>query len=412
MAGSSLERARAQVAESLRARRAEIEQATLTRVRAITDPVTQADPEYAHGLRVAVSAAIEHGLTALERSQDRPPPVPPVLLAQARLAARAGVSLDTVLRRYFAGYTLFGDFVIAEAEQGALLRGSAFQRLLRGQAVLFDRVVAAVSEEYSREEPAQLVNSEQYRADQIQRLLAGELLDTAKLAYDFEAWHLGAIAFGPGSAEALSELAECFGHRLLLVRREESMAWAWFGARQKPDPGDFARIASRVWPAEASLSLGEPSRGLAGWRLSHRQAKAALPAALRGRGGVVRYADVALVASMLRDDLLITSLHELYLAPLGEERDGGAVARETLRAYFTAERNVSSAAAALGVNRQTVANRLRSIEERLGRPLTTCTADLEAALRLEDLGMPVTSAGDPPNGLPDSRKTPVKVSNF
>jgi hypothetical protein len=33
-----------------------------------------------------------------------------------RLAARKGVRLDTVLRRYLAGYTLFGDFLIEETE--------------------------------------------------------------------------------------------------------------------------------------------------------------------------------------------------------------------------------------------------------------------------------------------------------
>ena len=45
----------------------------------------------------------------------REAPVPVALLAQARLAARVGVSLDAVLRRYFAGYTLLGDFLIEEA---------------------------------------------------------------------------------------------------------------------------------------------------------------------------------------------------------------------------------------------------------------------------------------------------------
>jgi DNA-binding PucR family transcriptional regulator len=94
---------------------------------------------------------------------------------------------------------------------------------------------------------------------------------------------------------------------------------------------------------------------------------------------------------MLGDDLLTTSLRRLYLAPLSDERDGGAVLRETLRAYFAADRNGASAAAALRVTRQTVNNRLRVIEERLERPLSACATELEAALRLDDLGdAPVT----------------------
>jgi DNA-binding PucR family transcriptional regulator len=72
----------------------------------------------------------------------------------------------------------------------------------------------------------------------------------------------------------------------------------------------------------------------------------------------------------------------LFLAPLAEERDGGAVARQTLRAYFEAERNASSAAALLEVSRQTVGSRLRAIEERIGRPLSACANELEATMRL------------------------------
>jgi DNA-binding PucR family transcriptional regulator len=80
----------------------------------------------------------------------------------------------------------------------------------------------------------------------------------------------------------------------------------------------------------------------------------------------------------------VRSLRQLYLEPLAGERDGGEVLRETLRAYFEAERNVSSAAAALGVTRKTVTNRLCVVEERLGRRLGLCSAEIEAVLRLDE----------------------------
>jgi DNA-binding PucR family transcriptional regulator len=70
---------------------------------------------------------------------------------------------------------------------------------------------------------------------------------------------------------------------------------------------------------------------------------------------------------------------------LEAERDGGEVAIETLCAYFAAERNVSSAAIGLGVQRHTVTNRLRAIEERIGRPLSTWAAEIETLLCLEGL---------------------------
>ncbi|MGN6372189.1 MAG: helix-turn-helix domain-containing protein [Solirubrobacteraceae bacterium] len=94
---------------------------------------------------------------------------------------------------------------------------------------------------------------------------------------------------------------------------------------------------------------------------------------------------MALLAAALRDDTLARSLREIYLSPLEDSRDGGAVLRETLRAYLAAERNASSAAAALGVARNTVDYRLRAIEKRLGRSLQRFTAELEVALALKEI---------------------------
>jgi DNA-binding PucR family transcriptional regulator len=145
------------------------------------------------------------------------------------------------------------------------------------------------------------------------------------------------------------------------------------------------RAQAMSWPSHVSLVVGEAAEGIEGWRLTHRQALAALPVVLRGRQTFTRYADVSLIASMLRDDILTSSLRELYLDPLTSERDGGATLRRTLRAYFSSERNVSSTAAVLGVSRKTVTNRLHVVDERLGRPLSACTAEMEAALRLQQV---------------------------
>ena len=45
----------------------------------------------------------------------------------------------------------------------------------------------------------------------------------------------------------------------------------------------------------------------------------------------------------------------------------------------------ASAAALLGVTRRTIENRLRTIELKLGQPVVQCGAELEVALRLEEL---------------------------
>ncbi len=378
----SLPEARIELSRRLNSRRSEIEQSVLARAHALSDPARIGDPEYVAGLRAAVSAAIDHGLAGIESAERNQPPVPAALLVQARLAARHGVSLDTVLRRYFAGYALLGDFLIEETEN---VGPAVLKSLLRIQATLFDRLLAAVSEEHARERKTRPDTTEEHRAELVQRLLAGERLDPAALAYDLELAHVGLIAKGPGAAEAIREVAGGLDRRLLAVAGGEEIVWAWLGGRHSVAFEELRGFASSILPPEASLAVGEPGQGMDGWRLTHRQAKAALPIALRSPEGVIRYADVALLASILQDDLLATSLRQLYLEPLGCERDGGRRSRETLRAYFAADRNVSSTAAALGVSRNTVTNRLRAAEVRLDRPLSTCEADLEVALRFAGL---------------------------
>ncbi len=383
MSPATLEQARSAVLARLHDRRSEIERAILTRVYAVSDPGEIADSEYTDGLRAAVSAAIDYGLIVIERGGDRSTSVPAALLAQARLAARNGVSLDTVLRRYFAGYTLLGDFLVEEAGAVETLEAEALQPLLRAQAPPFDRVIAAISEEHAREADRSPDSSERRRAELVHRLLVGERIDMAGLRYDFDAWHVGAIAVGSEAAEAIQGLAAALDRRLLIVRPEEGLAWAWFGGWRRVTTDTIAEHAVAEWSADARLAIGEPARGLTGWRLTHSQAKAVLPVAQRNAESVVRYADAGLLAAALQDDVLVSSLRQLFLAPLAEERDGGAAARQTLRAYFVADRNVSSAAAALGLSRQTVTSRIRSIEEKIGRPLSSCALEMEIALRLE-----------------------------
>jgi hypothetical protein len=384
MSVRSLDEARSTLASRLRERLPEIQAAIATRVFAISDPHDVVDPAYLDDLNAALAAAIELRLAVLEAGERQAPDVPPVLLAQARLDARDSVSLDTVLRRYYAGSALFGDFLAAEAER-AEVSNAALRRLLGAQATLGDRLLAAVSAEYAREAKIRPSSAAERRRECVKSLLAGELVDHSELGYDLEAQHLAVMAKGDGAPEVMRELAARLDRRLLAVCREEEPTWAcWLGGSRRLEAEQALRALGEISPERVFVTVGEPGEGLPGWRLSHRQAKAALPIAERRGQAVVRYADVALLASILRDDLVAASLRQLYLEPLERARDGGKVGQETLRAYFAAERNVSSTAAALGVDRRTVTNRIRATEDLFGRPLKEFATELETALLLDD----------------------------
>ncbi|HEV7399807.1 MAG TPA: helix-turn-helix domain-containing protein [Solirubrobacterales bacterium] len=360
----------------------EIEQAVLTRIYAVSNPADAQNGNYSSGLRLAISAGVSHGLAGVEMGEDRAKPVPLTLLSQTRQAARRGIGFDVLLRRYFAGYTLFGDFIMQAVDDGVDLRGSALRRVLHAQAALFERLLLAVFGEYTRAS-ASRHRPDQSQADLAKRLLAGDPIETGALAYEFEDWHVGVVARGAGAASALRDLADAADRRLLLIRPEGRTVWAWFGGRRRIAVAEFAERIALGKEGDVLVALGEPARGLEGWRLTHQQASAALSVAHQGNERVVRYADVGLLASISRDPVLAKSLHLLYLAPLADGRDGGIELRKTLRAYFTAGRNVTSAASALGVSRQTVGNRLRVIEEKLGRTIESCAPEIEVALRLD-----------------------------
>jgi hypothetical protein len=384
VSSDSLRQARLEICTQLEARRNEIERDLLNRVKAIaySDDIT--DPEYVDGLPRAVAAGLAHTFDGIKCSERHTPPIPAVLLSQARLAARNGLSIDVVVRRCAACDTLIKDLLTKEAEETGLVERVKLSDLLRAQGVIFDRIVTAVSDEHRRERE-NFASPELRLLKIVKGLLAGEILDTSELRYDFDAFHIAAIARGPGASSVIKGLASALDCTPFLVRNADGAVWAWLGRRERPNVTRIEKLVTARWPKRVHLSIGEPAQGRTGWRQTHNQATAAFLAALYRPGNLIRYAEDPLLFTAMRDDLLSNSLHDLYLIPLAGERDGGAALRRTLRAYFAAGCNGASAAHVLKVSRQTVKNRIQTVETRVGRPIAECAAELEAALHLDHI---------------------------
>ncbi|HUC00773.1 MAG TPA: helix-turn-helix domain-containing protein [Solirubrobacterales bacterium] len=373
-----------ELADRLRGRREEIEQTVLARARSVSGAGDRESPEYVAGLRSAVVAAVGYAIAALESGGGRPAPVPVELLSQARRAASGGIPIDTVLRRYVAGHTLIDEFICQEAEVAGV-DSAALLIVLRIEATSLDHLVTAITAEYRSELEAKTVSRHRRRSEWVCKLLDGELSDASGLDYDLNGWHLGLIATGSGAEREIKAVAGALERRFLFVQYGAEVSWAWLGGAQEPTEQQLETLAGWKWPSEVRLAIGEPGRGLPGWRLTHRQAAAALPIAQAGPSCHARYATVAMLASVLQDEVLANSLRDLYLTPLTRAPDGGLVLRQTLRSYFATGCNTTSAAAALAVDRRTVANRLRVVEEHLNRRLDDCAVDLQMALRLDEL---------------------------
>jgi hypothetical protein len=383
MLGEALHEIRAELVARLRARSAEIEDTVYNRVRQMANPGEGDDPEYRAYLRATVAESLDYTLLGIERGEDWEGTIPGAAAVQARRAARHGVKLDAILRRYAAADRLFGEFVVDEAAQ---LPNEATRYLMRAQGPHIDRMMAAVATEYMdeleriRRSPAQRI------AERVQRLLAADSpVDVAGLDYELDAWHLGLVITGARPDVAARTLAAGLSRQPLVVPQGSDSVWAWLGGREPLALIEVERYQAAGVLGDATLAVGEPRRGIEGWRLTHYEARAAQQVMLRRPQPLIQASEVVLLAAVLRDELLAKSLRETYLAPLDDYGDSGLGLRETLRAYFDAGFNAATAAAALEVDRHTVQRRLRKVEEALGRLLHTCHAELEVALVLGEL---------------------------
>ncbi len=381
----SHEKVCAGIVERLSARRDEIVLAIYVHIQeAVPDPLTGGDPDYQAGVHSAISEVLDYSFEGIRQGPEWSGTVPPSAAAQARRAARLGVSLGAVLRRYLAGHGRLGEFIADVADSSGHSGHEVTLRYLRRtQAALLERLTAAIEYEYDHERRQLAPPPEPRRAQIVQRLLANEPVDPAEVArlnYELDAsWHVGVIATGATAFDAVLSLKPHLGRKLLPVTLGEETVWAWFGGQQKPTIGDIERLP----PANELLAIGEPGRGMDGWRLTHCQAREALRLAARKSDKLARYGDGPLLAAALQNDTLARWLNA-FLSMLDGRGDGRKL-RQTLRAYIDAECSATSAAPVLKIGRHTVESHVRVAEELLGRPLRVCISELNVALALDEL---------------------------
>jgi hypothetical protein len=381
----SLKEVRGLIVRGLRPHRHTIEQAIHARIRRAVPHRTEEDnPDYEAGLQKAIMAIVDYSLEAIEQGPEWAEPIPQDAAAQARRAARAGVDLGTIQRRYFVGHREFGEFVTQELERvGLLSDGEVVNHLRTTQEALLEHLAAVIEHEYNHEQESM---GGSRRPEIVQRLLSGELVEPTELTeLDYEIdtyWHLGLIASGPGIEDIVRTLRGRYRCKLLRVSLN-SRVCAWLGMRQAPT-FDGESLSTRGHP-ELSLAIGEPGKGFDGWRLTHHQARAAFAVALRRSERVAWYAEVRLLAAALQNETLARSLTQKYLVPLGTQSDGGVKLRRTLRTYIDLECNATSAAHSLRVGRHTVESRVHTAERLIRSTLRECLPELDVALRLEEL---------------------------
>jgi DNA-binding PucR family transcriptional regulator len=123
--------------------------------------------------------------------------------------------------------------------------------------------------------------------------------------------------------------------------------------------------------------------GVAGFRLTHRQALAAQAVALAGGSPprVVTYAEVAPVAMMFGSEDLLRAWVVGTLGGLAADDEHHARLRETLLVFLDTGGSYKTTAERLVLHKNSVQYRIRRAEESLGRPVGDNRHDVELALR-------------------------------
>jgi hypothetical protein len=303
-------------------------------------------------------------------------------------AARAAAEIGT-LKFLLDGYqSLQRSLVEAwiEVVDEAVTESSVRQELLQYGSEYFSayqrQVTGFVVDAFQIDSDSTRGVGEQRRFQAIRRLLDGDPLAASQLDFDIEQYHLGVIAWGSGAGEAIQGLAHSLGRISLSVAALNGTRWGWVSGGRPLDSVTERRLAAYEAPAEAGIAIGLEGFGDAGFRITNGQALRARWVAQRLDLRVALYADVAIeaLASSNRQEARSFIAHELR--GIDDGSSTSTRIRETILAYFAAEQNAASAAAALGIHQQTVANRLRAAEERLGHPVVSRRVELETALRL------------------------------
>jgi hypothetical protein len=319
------------------------------------------------------------------RAGHLPDRCPELDARSAQELARLGQPPDMLLAGHRVGHRCHWEAWLDLVEDRIADPDRRRELLERGSRFMFDyveRIGALIREEYERERERIAKSAGERRVKLVRELLAGEEIDSADLDWPLQHHHLGILAWADGGDDAARELATALGRPVLLIETGVEGSWFAWASSARPLNGREERTIVGFRPRRGRLAVGLEAAGADGFRLTHRQARRAGWVAWYTDSAVTRFEDVALEALAIEDAESARATAARELRGFDDESVRSRRLRETLLAYFESDHNAAAAAAALGVHHQTVANRIRAVEDALGVSVGSRRAELEVALRL------------------------------
>jgi DNA-binding PucR family transcriptional regulator len=363
-------------------------------------PALQAD-DSASLLQASIGQNLD---TALRALIDAHTPdlieAPPAAVDYARRLAQQDVPAVLLIRAYRVGQARFLRHCIEELlheSSGDHLEGLATLEMIETVSDYVDRVVEQVLTAFGQARDDWLRDRSAVLAMRVRELLRSRPIDVAAtehaLSYRLDQHHVGIVAWvdEPAAADALERIRRVigpFGRDLgsgaapLVVPADESSAWAWIASKLSMAKAKELDAATTSEPT-VSLAVGEPARGIDGFRRSHRQAMSARGVALAAgdqRSSITPFVEVAPIAMLCADlDSARAWIHET-LGQLAVDTSRNEGLRETARVFLQTGGSYTATAEQMFLHRNTAQYRVRKAEEVRGRPLRDGRLDVELAL--------------------------------
>ena len=324
---------------------------------------------------------------------------PVTALEHARAMAARGHSVDVMLRFYRLGHEFFVEqlsAVLRASERDSSKALTMFIELERFALRYIDLISSQVALEYVATLSKRQNQARIERADTVRALLAGEPVDLVRaervLAHRLTGKHLALICWsdelGRDLEKAAQRIASTVGTcRALAIPDGPKALWAWLGVTGHL-PHEPASTALEGTDPHIHIAFGSVRVGADGFRVSHHEAtRARRIAELRLHDGqtAVHFRDIALADALSNDLDTARRLVESELGGLAEDTSAAHDERATLLALLNSRGSLAAAAHRLGIHRNTVLQRLRRAEQKIGRSSMERVAETHAALVLVDV---------------------------
>lgn len=328
-------------------------------------------------------------------------------LDYARDGAQHGIPLTILLRSYRLGHAATSQHLNAILANHAADQAELNLATELCSAWLFAYVDAAlclVEEVYAEERERWVRSAAASQAETIGTILAGHPIDIdvagRRLRHELDRVHVGAIAWLDAHEEgrdtlalleaAVRDIAATIGSRRVLLHPLGILSVAaWVSASSAIPARTLDELRLRTAAAHGvRVAVGEPARGIAGFRASHLEALEAQRIARLAdcpAGSVTRFSDVSLCSLATADLDQARAFVERELGPLRAADETTRRLAATVRTYLDENGSRGRTAKRLTIHENTVAYRIRQAEELLGRSVDKRTLELRVALALADL---------------------------